>query len=180
MQCTHRYQSINKFKWVILRFRTGYFYTKKKERAEICRWTKFPVGPPHFITWWSDGPPAKNIDFHPCIDFACCAALPVSTRIYCILLNKISILEYFFRLKWSVDTIDPVPWLWYKSRPSLYNQVSMTFRSKVLACTKNKYDGQTDGQIDGHPKPIGPQPFGLWPNNSCCIPRMDEAFQTYS
>ena len=27
-----------------------------------------------------------------------------------------------------------------------------------------KYDGQTDGQTDGHPKPIGPQPFGLGPN----------------
>ena len=43
----------------------------------------------------------------------------------------------------------------------------MTFRSKVLARTK-KYDGQTDGQTDGrtggHPKPIGPQPFGLGPN----------------
>ena len=43
----------------------------------------------------------------------------------------------------------------------------MTFRSKVLARTK-KYDGQTDGhtdrRTDGHPKPIGPQPFGLGPN----------------
>ena len=46
----------------------------------------------------------------------------------------------------------------------------MTFRSKVLARTK-KYDGQTDrqtdgrtdGRTDGHPKPIGPQPFGLGP-----------------
>ena len=42
----------------------------------------------------------------------------------------------------------------------------MTFRSKVLARTK-KYDGQTDGRTDGHPKPIGPQPFGLGPNNLC-------------
>ena len=41
----------------------------------------------------------------------------------------------------------PRPFIW------AYNQVSMTLRSKVLACTK-KYDGQTDG----HPKPIGPQP----------------------
>ena len=40
----------------------------------------------------------------------------------------------------------------------------MTFRSKVLARTK-KYDGQTDRRTDGHPKPIGPQPFGLGPNN---------------
>ena len=39
----------------------------------------------------------------------------------------------------------------------------MTFGSKVLARTK-KYDGRTDGQTDGHPKPIGPQPFGLGPN----------------
>ena len=45
----------------------------------------------------------------------------------------------------------------------------MTFRSKVLARTK-KYDGQTDRrtdrQTDGHPKPIGPQPFGLGPNHT--------------
>ena len=38
-------------------------------------------------------------------------------------------------------------------------KVYMTFRSKVLSCTK-KYDGQTDGL----PKPIGPKPFGLGPN----------------
>ena len=45
----------------------------------------------------------------------------------------------------------------------------MTIRSKVLARTK-KCDGQTDrrtdGQTDGHPKPIGPQPFGLGPNKT--------------
>ena len=58
------------------------------------------------------------------------------------------------------------PFIW------VYNQVLMTFRSKVLARTK-KYDGQTDrrtlGQTDGHPKPIGPQPFGLGPKNDMCI-----------
>ena len=80
-----------------------------------------------------------------------------------------------------------------------YNQVSMTFRSKLPARTssslekplfsdiltnlttsgrvfltkmvkRQKYDGQTDRQTDrqtdGHPKPIGPKPFGLGPNNA--------------
>ena len=57
----------------------------------------------------------------------------------------------------------PKPLIW------AYNQVSMTFRSKVLARTK-KYDGQTDRQTDGHPKPIGPQPFGLGPNQTVKMP----------
>ena len=56
----------------------------------------------------------------------------------------------------------------------------MTFRSKVLARGK-KYDGQTDGRTDGrtdrrtdrrtdgHPKPKGPQPFGLGPKKQSLI-----------
>ena len=43
----------------------------------------------------------------------------------------------------------------------------MTFRAKVLARTK-KYDGQTDG----HSKPIGPQPFGLRPNEKLFGPQI--------
>ena len=52
----------------------------------------------------------------------------------------------------------------YGPRPFIWanNQVSMTFRSNVLACTKKS---MTDRQTDGHPKPIGPQPFGLGPKN---------------
>ena len=36
----------------------------------------------------------------------------------------------------------PIPFIW------AYNQVSVTFRSKVLARTKNMTDRQTDGRTD--------------------------------
>ena len=54
----------------------------------------------------------------------------------------------------------PRPFIW------AYNQVSMTFRSKVLARTRKRWqtdrqtDRRTDGQTDGHPNSIGPQLWG--------------------
>ena len=50
----------------------------------------------------------------------------------------------------------PIPFIW------AYNQVSMTFRSKVLARTRKRWqeDRKTDGRTDGHPKSIGPQLLG--------------------
>ena len=32
--------------------------------------------------------------------------------------------------------------------------------------TDRQTDGRTDGRTDGHPKPIGPQPFGLGPKKN--------------
>ena len=48
----------------------------------------------------------------------------------------------------------PRPFIW------AYNQVSMAFRSKVIARTRKRW--QTDGQTDGHPNSIlvGPQLLG--------------------
>ena len=52
----------------------------------------------------------------------------------------------------------------YWPRPFIlaYNQVSMTFRSKVLARTRKRWqtDGRTDRQTDRHPNSIGPQLWG--------------------
>ena len=39
-------------------------------------------------------------------------------------------------------------------------------RLMCIPAVQQKYDGQTDRRTDGHPKPIGSQPFGLGPNEN--------------
>ena len=56
----------------------------------------------------------------------------------------------------------PRPFIW------AYDQVSMTFRSKVIARTRKRW--QTDGQTDGRtPQLYRPPTCGLWPNKEVFV-----------